>query len=95
MGKIDEIYILSQMIYNSCEETYSEILGAFSTYRSAENELLRIVKENVKDFNFVEDKECTLRCFDLKQIQTRLFYHHQENWDNYIEISIDRLIINN
>lgn len=93
MKNIKVVYILSQMIYNNCDETYNEILGAFSTYRSAENELLKIVRENVKDFDFVEDKECILKCFDLKQIQTRLFYHHQENWDNYIEISIDRVTI--
>lgn len=88
-----EIYILSQMVYNNCEETYSEILGAFQDYRKAENEMHKLIKENESDFNFVIDNECNMKNFELTEIITRLFYNHQENWDNYIELKINRIIL--
>lgn len=88
-----EIYVLSQMVYNNCEETYSEILGGFADYKEAEKEMLKLTQESVKDYNFVIDEECNAKTYDLKEIMTRLFYHHQENWDNYIEIKINRIIL--
>jgi acyl CoA:acetate/3-ketoacid CoA transferase alpha subunit len=90
---MQEIYILNQMVYNNCEETYSEIIGAFENYRTAENKMRELIKENVKDFNFVIDNECDMKIFDLNEIQTRLFFYNQENWDNYIEIKINRVIL--
>lgn len=55
--------------------------------------MLKLIQENVKDYNFVIDEECNEKTYDLKEIMTRLFYHHQENWDNYIEIKINRIIL--
>lgn len=90
---MDKIFVLSQMVYNDCDETYNEILGAFTNYKEARKEMEKIVKHNIDEFDFIIDKECDFEKFEFRQIKTRLFLKYQENWSNYIEIKINEIYL--
>ena len=78
-----KVYILIEQVFTTTEEPYSEILGVYKNKYDAEKEKNKTIKENVENFNFVEDEQD-----NILQNHTIIFYQYQENWDNYIEYKI-------
>lgn len=77
MGK--RVYILVQKFYlNDTQENDFEIVGAYSKFTEAKEELEKIKKDNIKNYGFIQGN-------DNKWI---IFQGYQENWDNYIEYDI-------
>lgn len=78
------IYILVQKFYlNDTQENDFEIVGAYTKFAEAKEELEKIKKDNIENYGFVQDN-------DNKCI---IFQGYQENWDNYIEYDIIEKII--
>lgn len=79
------IYILVQKFYlNDTQENDFEIMGAYTTFTEAKEELEKIKKDNIENFGFVQD--INNKCI--------IFQEYQENWNNYIEYDIIDKIIN-
>lgn len=80
-----KVFVLIERIYNydSGEENKSWIDGIYYKKEDCKKRLNEEIKHNIKDFEFVEDTDNT-----LKEDYKILFYNYQENWNNYIELEI-------
>lgn len=74
-----KIYILIEHVFEPCNESYINIIGAFNTLEKAENRKNKIIKENIKNYDFIMDN----------QSKNRIFNTFQENWENYIEYYLE------
>jgi hypothetical protein len=72
------IYILLEQVFEPCNESYINVLGAYKSKKDAETKQNETIQDNIKNFDFVLDE----------QSNTRIFQSYQENWDNYIEYKI-------
>lgn len=72
------IYILLEQVFEPCNESYINVLGAYKNEKDAETKQNETIQDNIKNFDFVLDE----------QSNTRIFQSYQENWNNYIEYKI-------
>lgn len=84
-----KIYVVYQLGYTGSNEL--EILGVFKDLEKAKETYRFLIKDNIKNYDFVEDNECKYTEELINgQCMTRLFGGgYQENWDNYLEIYIE------
>lgn len=80
-----KVYVLVERIYNydSGEENTSYIDGVYSSKEKAMKKMQKEIKNNMEDFNFVEDTDNK-----ITQNTKIIFYDYQENWQNYIEFEV-------
>lgn len=79
-----KVYILIEQVFSQCESPYFEVLGTYKNKEDAQKEQSKTIKDNIENFEFVEDEENTNNIFAIK----RIFLKFQENWNNYIEYKI-------
>lgn len=77
-----KVYILMTFTYNVDEGIDSYIEGVFSNKEKAIKGLKEAIKENVKNYDYVEDKNIHKDNF------ARLFWRFDNNWDNYMNLEI-------
>lgn len=75
-----KIYILQEFGYSSCDETYADIIGAYTNKIDAEKKQNELIQDNIENYDFVRDEETHKRPI--------IFFKFQENWDEYIEYNI-------
>ena len=78
------------------ENEITEIIGVYNSYEKAYNQALSLEKENIDNFDYVEDEEDLSLAVnetekDSKSGSIRMFYEYQENWDRYFEIHIEKV----
>lgn len=80
-----KVYVLIERIYNydSGEENTSYIDGVYSSKEKAMEKMQKEIKNNMEDFNFVEDTDNK-----ITQNTKIIFYDYLENWQNYIEFEV-------
>jgi hypothetical protein len=84
-----EVYVVYQLGYTGTNQL--EILGVFRNIREAKQCYEKNIEENIKEFDFDYDKECNHSSWSDTHNVTRLFKGgYQENWDNYLEIHIEK-----
>lgn len=85
-----KVYVVYQLGYTGSNEL--EILGVFADKEKAKAVYFKNIDDNIKDFDFDFDKECiNIHYNDNTAMMTRLFKGgYQENWDNYLEVHIER-----
>lgn len=76
-----KVYILIEQVYRIDTDNGAEIIGVYKSKTNAEEKQNKLIKNNIKYWDFVEDTE---RNGNYKII----FYSFQENWDNYIKYKI-------
>ena len=84
-----KVYVVYQLGYTGSNEL--EILGVFKDLEKAKETYRFLIKDNIKNYDFVEDNECKYTEELINgQSMTRLFGGgYQENWDNYLELYIE------
>ena len=83
-----KVYVVYQLGYTGSNEL--EILGVFKDLEKAKETYRFLIKDNIKNYDFVEDNECKYTEVIKSQCMTRLFGGgYQENWDNYLELYIE------
>lgn len=85
-----KVYVVYQLGYTGSNEL--EILGVFKDLEKAKETYRFLIKDNIKNYDFVEDNECKYTEELINgHCMTRLFGGgYQENWDNYLEIHIEQ-----
>lgn len=83
-----KVYIVYQFGYNGSE--LMEILGVYSNIGEAKKVYLQNIEDNIKEYDFDYDEECKMFSINDTHNMTRLFKGYQENWDNYLEIHIEK-----
>lgn len=85
-----KVYVVYQLGYTGSNEL--EILGVFKDLEKAKETYRFLIKDNIKNYDFVEDNECKYTEELINgHCMTRLFGGgYQENWDNYLEICIEQ-----
>ena len=82
------VYVVYQLGYTGSNEL--EILGVYQDLKLAEERYFKEIIDNIREYDFGFDKECNDIVKGNNRI-TRLFKGgYQENWDNYLEIHIER-----
>lgn len=82
------IYILKKEVQNPEENKYFNLLGAFKRKYEAINEQNKDIKEKIENSEFVENEGG-----EILEDTTIIFYKHQDNWENYISYSIEKLML--
>ena len=84
------VYVVYLLGYTGSNEL--EILGVYQNIEEAKQRYLREIEENIKEYDYDYDKECRHQSYnDGTASMTRLFGGgYQENWDNYLEICIEK-----
>lgn len=84
-----KVYIVYQLGYTGTNQL--EILGVFSNIGEAKQCYVKQIEDNINEFDFDYDKECSYSSWTDTHNVTRLFKGgYQENWDNYLEIHIEK-----
>ena len=76
-----KVYILIEQVYRIDTDNGAEIIGVYKDKTEAEKKQDKLIKYNVENWDFIEDKQENKNC-------KILFYLEDENWDNYIEYRI-------
>lgn len=86
----NNVYVVYQLGYTGTSQL--DILGIYSNIGEARQKYKTVVEENIKEYDYAYDKECTNHSYnDGTANMTRLFKGGlQENWDNYLEIHIEK-----
>lgn len=82
-----EVYVLNYHNFGY-DGDYAECLGVFKDLKKAQNKMAKDIQDNIDNFDYVEDIETK----DYEN-NKRLFYNCQENWNNYLEYSIEKMKI--
>lgn len=84
-----EVYVVYQLGYTGSNEL--EILGVFKNIGEAKQCYQKNIDDNINEYNYDFDKECKYANWSETHNVTRLFKGGcQENWDNYLEIHIEK-----
>ena len=84
-----EVYVVYLLGYTGSNEL--EILGVYQNIGEAKQRYLKEIEENIKEYDYDYDKECKYVSISDTHSMTRLFRGgYQENWDNYLEIHIEK-----
>lgn len=76
-----KVYILMEQVYRIDTNNNAEIIGVYKNKLLAEKKQNKLIRDNVENWDFIEDKQKNENC-------KRLFYLENENWDNYVEYRI-------
>lgn len=79
-----KVYVLVEQVYPACETAYNEVIGVYKDLKKAIEKKKEVIKEDIKNFDFIEDIENVEHPLAI----SRIFQGFQENWDNYIEYRI-------
>ena len=79
-----KVYVLIEQVYPACETAYNEVIGVYEDLQKAIEKKKEVIKEDIKNFDFIEDIENVENPLAI----SRIFQGFQENWDNYIEYRI-------
>lgn len=84
------VYVVYYLGYTGSNEL--EILGVYQNIGEAKQKYLKEIEENIKEYDYDYDKQCHYQSYnDGTASMTRLFGGgYQENWDNYLEIHIEK-----
>lgn len=85
-----EVYVIYQCGY--CDgSNFMEILDIYENIGEAKQKYLIEIEENINECDFGYDEECRHFTINDTHSMTRLFRGgYQENWDNYLEIHIEK-----
>ena len=84
------MYLVYESLYgellNECDST--NIIGLYGTRELALEKAKYLINEDIRCNNYILDKENN----DIEENNcVRLFYDHQENWNDYYEIFIQEI----
>ena len=87
---MEELYLLYESNYGEllCECDSTDIIGLYKEYSKAVEKAKEYIEENIECNNYILDKE---RNNIEEDSYVRLFYDHQENWNDYFEIIIKKV----
>ncbi|MGM9881482.1 MAG: hypothetical protein ACI31S_01410 [Bacilli bacterium] len=84
-----EVYVVYQLGYTG--SNVLEILGVFKNIDEAKKCYQKNIDDNINEYDYDFDKECRYASWSDTHNVTRLFKGgYQENWDNYLEIHIEK-----
>ena len=83
------VYVITKTFFHNIEGTITLIIGVYENIGNAKRQYLKEIEESKED-NYIIDEKCDKQTINYITNSTRLFSEYQENWDNYIELVIQK-----